>query len=351
MSTFAQELVPLAAFSAHRVAIKALVAEYTTKDTAAIAAACAAAFEFLAAAYDDKALPGSEDRAQVSFIKSTEEHGNTSVSQGVACKLALKRGQVGGMLNGGTGDVKFQFYLNTADAILRVLFERKAGGVSLQCVGKPLTAAERTTIQGQLRASLEACEGQLAATTSEMGLPASAANARPFRVFITGTVRNEWEAGGPRAAELEASANELLNFDEALIRPAGDSYFMPQSVEAALEFTATTSMHRNLTETKLIDPALSVLMSLGIGRGTGQAAVEGADGRIIAINFPHGMNDYEELKELPARFVAALKQCAAKRLAAPVIALKSGALLLPEANAEFKKKLMALLKQPTRSSD
>ncbi len=336
---FAQEIVPLAAFSTHKAAIAALIAAHTTKKDTATAAACAAACGFLAAAYEADALP-ARDAVRVSFIKETPEHGNTSVSQGVAANLGLAPGRVGAMINGGTGPAKYQYYLKAgATGVLRVLGEHKPGGVSLQCVGKPLTDEERKATQLQLRQEIEASEAAVAGGSWILK------DARPYRVFITGTVRNEWEAGGARAAELDAAAAALLGFDPTLIRPWADgSYFMSQSLEAALEFTATTCMHRNLAEAKLIDPALTVLMSVGIGRGTGQAAVQTADGRVTPINFPHGMNEPEKLVDLPERFAAALKRCDVARAAAPIIALKSGALLLPESNAEFKQQLMALLR-------
>jgi hypothetical protein len=332
---FAQEIVPLAAFSTHKAAIAALIATHTTKKDTATAAACAAACGFLAAAYEADALP-ARDAVQVSFIKETPEHGNTSVSQGVAANLGLAPGRVGAMINGGTGPAKYQYYTNAG--CLRVLGEHKPGGVSLQCVGKPLTDEERKATQALIALEIANSEAAVAKSTG------ATVNARPYRVFITGTVRNEWEAGGARAAELDAAAVALLGFDPTLIRPWADgSYFMSQSLEAALEFTATTCMHRNLAEAKLIDPALTVLMSVGIGRGTGQAAVQTADGRVTPINFPHGMNEPEKLVDLPERFAAALKRCDVAQVAAPIIALKSGALLLPESNAEFKQQLMALL--------
>jgi hypothetical protein len=102
-------------------------------------------------------------------------------------------------------------------------------------------------------------------------------------------------------------------------------------------------MHANLEEAKIIPAGSRVVLGLGIGRGTSQIPIRTSEGKIEVFGFSHGMNAAHQLGALPHAAVQWLKTIEVVQSDSPVVALKSGALLMLENNKEFRAKFLAII--------
>jgi len=303
------------------------------------------------------------EKVKLSLIKETKAYGNTSVSMGLAVarnppvRCMVKFVIIFGCLNCGTGDVKQQYYLVDQSGVKRVFLEYKPkGGVNVQGADK-LTDTARAELQQKLAGELNDGRKLVADKLAKEGYPEEFirfTSETPLAVFVTGTLRNERDEATPeRRAELDASMDKVFSFNDVVFvnapRPRVErwseapTYFMPQDVEGTLEFKALEAMHANLEEAKEIPAGSSVVLGLGIGRGTSQVPIRTAEGKIDVFGFPYGMNDADMLGALPHAAISWLKTIPIAQSDSPVVSFKSGALLMLENNKEFRANFLAIL--------
>jgi len=160
----------------------------------------------------------------ISFVKSTKTT-NTSVTSGVASQ-ALEPGERAGILNCGTGPVKFQFYQTDRRGVVRVLEDSKPKTVSMTSLVVPglyepappavaVPAAELTRQLGE----------QLAERLPRHG------NDILVLACITGLIRAAWQRSGPEQRKaFDQCARAVL--EPLGVEPwDGESYFISQEDE------------------------------------------------------------------------------------------------------------------------
>jgi len=231
-------------------------------------------------------------------IKDTTEHGTSSVSQGVVQKLskAMPKLMSSGAVvfcNAGSGGCKRQVYgdrkaTNSDDRIIYCHFECKGGNEepspNAVQLGNwvPQDAKDETVENLKARFELHQQRAQKAALELHEEIDNRQLDAlMVIYTFITGPAREAWE----KASEVEKALMERSV--EILFAPAagnkktgfryvpwnGQSWFMSQEEEAAMEQLATTTMYGNLAKEELIDGDHVVRETFGMGRGSSQMGV------------------------------------------------------------------------------
>ena len=115
---------------------------------------------------------------------------------------------------------------------------------------------------------------------------------------------------------------------------------MPQEEEGRSELTAIKMMYQQLDSINV-----TPIASVGIGNGSCQFAIEVDEGKIETIGHVGGMASLDKLVTMPGTFIEGaiqhlddlIKQSEMKRN--PIIALKSGCLLLLESDRELQSQL------------
>ena len=129
----------------------------------------------------------------VGMVKDTKKHGNTSVSMGFAKNFFDKNPDenVVLFLNCGTGGIKYQLYrrnMKTGIVFLDKEFKPKDGAspnsLPVEGLYKPKTPVALDVNNTHFGNEKTACPG-------ELGLESLAGV--PIRVFVTGSIREEWE--------------------------------------------------------------------------------------------------------------------------------------------------------------
>jgi len=319
--------------------------------------------ELVAANYKRVALQA----LTVSFEKQATDR-NTSVTTGVACSLDLKIGEVVGIVNGGTGSTRLQYYEMTEDG-LKLLYEDKDyKGVTpsfsqLSIIGsgyKPkeplVTEQGDATISSTFRrlfgAQLTAVQEKASASGSK--LSPALKNLRVVRhyVVITGTLREYFITADEGKQRLISTFLDRLllerteQFCGVALKPwTRDCWFISQDEEGLKEAVAVNGVVKFLG--REVGMFCEAAICLGIGRGSSQWVVtvmdEDRKTRQVVIGAKYGMSDYKQLSGLAAfitaqmeenneailngliRYLASLN----KQGFVPVLGLKSGCLLMP----------------------
>lgn len=342
--SFRTQIIPVVGVARNAAALHKLVSASCASGDATVHA-LHATIDF-AAALCDAGIPIG---TSFGLIKETKDYGNTSVSMGLSALADLRPGEIKSWINAGTGAPKFQAYSRTVAGSIVVYSEDKPEMPSIQTA---IAATEDQTreLQGLIAAALVAHRAKLEASAKEAGLTLHPV----IGAFVTGTERGKWDKGTPeQRAELDNKMRALFDgvkVPGATLEPWGPpaynaegSYFLPQGEEGKFEYIACATMYRNLADEKQIDSDARLVGSFGIGRGSCQWAVSGPHDNITTFGFGFGMDRVDKLPEMPGALV---KQAGDHGLGeilrgpCPVIALKSGALLALEANAQLKDTFM-----------
>lgn len=281
------------------------------------------------------------------FIKSTKNHGNTSVSMGVAKKFfdANPSETQVVVFNCGTGPAKAQIYnRDLKTEIVKLHLEEKDGPMinMIEVANfKPKDAITADSAHIALSEWINALmtKGSLRASSVRVGL-------------VTGKIREHYYSAcmGDRK-----TMDEVINsvFAPLNVQRAEDpSYFLKQESEGYFEYTGTRTMYRNLRNDGLLPDGVDVIGSFGIGRGSCQWTVADAQCHPQVFGFEKGMMDGDELLGMAKALMDEFKRPSSTHFGnligsmslvkTPVIALKSGcAILLEDENAkEFRKWLL-----------
>lgn len=283
-------------------------------------------------------------RVLIGLVKDTENHGNTSVSMGMAKGFFDANPNpltsAVGFLNCGTGGIKYQYYLRISERIF-VVFEFKpkdgANPNALEFPGynpkKPMSFDQVRRLLGQeiVQASKDFANKL---KEKDYVLPPCV----PIYAFITGPFREFYEKAPP---EIKQQLNEFTGrvFVEIALPIIGNngSYFLPQEAEGTYELTGTQCMYRQLSNDSLLLPGTQVIGSFGIGRGSCQWMIQSGS-EVFLCGLNHGMTNPQGLatlsdsvipqlfsREKLPKFLRSIMSCER-----PVIALKSGCSLLLE---------------------
>lgn len=282
--------------------------------------------------------PQLRTKVSIGLIKETAEYGNTSVSMGAAACYPLLPAI--GFLNCGTGGIKYQLYTRDVTNILKLESEFKPkNGLSVNSLlagnyrPKPGEEITMAVLEQSIRDELK-------------DAPWKDRPDIPVVAFVTGQIRQYWEIAG------EGEKKVLDSQMEALFQPfkisklvKQSSYFMPQDTEGKLELLATQTLYKNLVKAGLLDQDVEVIGSIGIGRGSLQWMI-GKEGEAVSqILYQEGMKDPERLVDFPdvlkAQYEISAKREAlvtsVRKTAKPVIALKSGSVLLFSKYEQYKR--------------
>lgn len=378
------EIVPLSAFAKHATALKIAALEAADEKDSATAEALVACINLL------KALKATEnwgaEKALVSLIKQTKDCGNTSVSMGLAGEFLKPIPNVVGdfktfvtFLNCGTGGIKYQTYIGGANGVTTIYHEYKpTNGANPQGVADlfeviPITTGDVVNPEGcrilvgkGMRPAQEIFFAEFSQARAMLGTKLkedkySEADigrilSRPCYAFVTGTIREEFEkASQERRDGLTGAMREYMGFGNLFfgtgtkpnIFPAvGSSYFLSQDDEGKFELAATRYMHYNLAAGgKVVPPGAEVVISMGVGRGSFQFVSVCSDDDLDVIGTKFGMNSPTNLAAIPAKVLKKFVPEDVSRVGIPIIALKSGFLLLLDSNPALRKKFLSILQQ------
>ena len=125
------------------------------------------------------------DLFQVGFIKETKEYGNTSVSMGVAADKKLENGESIGLLNCGTGGIKYQLY-RMENNMLNIVGEYKPN--KGQSPGGKGQSPGNANVHQQKGKQL-----QFAIAQELLNVPWKGKYPTYLVAFITGPLRKKWE--------------------------------------------------------------------------------------------------------------------------------------------------------------
>jgi hypothetical protein len=312
------------------------------------------------------------ERVMLGMVKETKNHGNTSVSMGLAVRYFAANATRSGVafLNCGTGGIKYQYYRKDCGIIYVALEHKPKDGASpnameLPCVSfVPKKALESIKNRDLLNNETGVFRNKVSTKFSmrefkdsymPIGHCEDEHNYESCETFafITGTIREHYEKqsfqGGADMqgcmvqyfyATTPGSAGVEIKF-------IGTSYFLTQEVEGDNELSGTSKMYENLEAAGLIPPGSRVIASFGIGRGSTQLTwVNPTNGMLMPVNQSVGMNKPDELKALPWSVIPILDRILPEIItfanacqtpadaSAPhlVIALKSGCMLFLESS-------------------
>lgn len=290
-------------------------------------------------------------KCRISILKETPDCGNTSVSMGVAGRYfginpTAKRVL---LLNCGTGGIKYQEGVNNNGLVIigrEFKPSQRVGEFKVESKSPTASSSPQGICQGSYKpkdvTTLNDAIKQLDAELAQLELGDDCT----IIAFITGTVRAHWEQADPAEKRHMDNIMTLL-FRDARIRPFSESFFMPQRVEAELEYQATSMMHKNAHRAGHLPNEPTIIASFGIGRGSTQFASPSFP---EPFTHPLGMDTPTNLDTtLHAeciKFFAIAENMnpfveLIKGSDLPVISLKSGAVLEIEKNAPCRAALVA----------
>jgi len=312
--------------------------------TGELETACWLAFESLKVTYDckDPRWRKIRDKIYVSFIKETKSPKimNTSVTSGVVVQLKDKPETVC-VLNCGTGGIRYVFY-QIVDGIVVVICEIKPSdnySVSdLNVPGVYQGKYDAEYIKKSIARDLEDCKSKMS--------PDKLKNCKYIAV-ITGDIRAARDNNkGYTDEQYQKRVTQFDSVAESIFKPLnietwnGKSYYLKSSEEGSCEVLATQNLFAGL------DPKLKVLISFGIGRGS----VQWTHPKTF-VGIDDGMNRPDKMM--------ALKKVLEKKFeepdyvsvlldginddTLPVIALKSGTLILYGRDKEIQKSIGVVL--------
>lgn len=286
-------------------------------------------------------------RCLVGFVKGTKDHGNTSVSMGAAwVYFGANPSRTHVMFfNCGTGPAKAQLYSNFNGIIALVKEWKPNSGVSINAVA----TGKYTPKDAPL--TPEAAKQLFADWVTELRATWAIPADTELGAFVTGTIREHYfKAPTNEMVAMYKTINDI--FHSLNVAPAIENrWFLLQDTEGELEVKGTARMYEQLADARLISSGARVMTSFGIGRGSLQfAMMDGVGTDTLGHNA--GMNDLVRLAEFGRKFT---EVCAdptnshtrylhrvMSSIASPVIALKSGPMLLFEKNPS----LLKYLQQP-----
>ncbi len=279
------------------------------------------------------------DTVHIGLIKDTKEYGNTSVSMGAAKNLQLPRV---GILNCGTGGIKYQMYA-IKDGILKLEQEVKPrNGCSFNNlrIGQ-YNPGEKSVSPLWMKILLQK-ELELAPWSEVDDAEI------PLYALVTGNIRHHWETADANEKKfLELEIGQIFDSLDLGINPLSVSFFLSQEEEGRLEFIGTETMYDNLVTAGKLH-ATKVVTTFGIGQGSSQWVTKTHfDFEVVGYDF--GMTNVENLLKFDSHLMSTFKTntnvfarfCARVIISnRPVIALKSGCLLLFQIHEEWKKKFL-----------
>lgn len=279
------------------------------------------------------------EKLLVSFEKETKLH-NTSVTSGIAMqlfKLGTNTSKIG-ILNCGTGGIKYQFYENTLENGITVLGEEKPETVSLN----ELVIPELYVPSGKLNKLDEALVKQKIIEDLKNIAKKCIINSNDMQIFamITGPMRKAYEDANQDCKDrmnkfikdLFDQVSRELSLNVPISPCTENDFFITQEMEGNMECMAVDNLIKGLGG--------QGVGSVGFGRGSTQIAFHTINSKgeyvLKVLQFPAGMNEPERLKEVKSfvenafkdeEFVDGLVRML-ETTDIPVIGLKSGALLL-----------------------
>jgi hypothetical protein len=289
------------------------------------------------------------DKVYVGLIKDTIEYGNTSVSMGAAKIQGSKKI---GFLNCGTGGIKYQMYGISDDGILKLLKEVKpkngCGLSDLEMDGYPKT-----------KNSISFSKAQELLTKELNDAPWCDDRNVLVYAFVTGSIRQYWEnADAGTKLKMEACIQKLFQ-PFGIQKPGTFSYFLDQATEGIFEYLGIQSMYGNLKHAKKLSLGTTLVASLGIGQGSCQwvtkKVIESQEecdwSNYDVLGYGWGMKNPTELQGFGMYLKNQFRGKSFRRFMSnvqsyqkPVIALKSGCLLVFQIYKHLKAQFMTPVK-------
>lgn len=289
---------------------------------------------------------GSESERQMlmystffGLIKDTKEHGNTSVSMGVASLFFEDAShkqhllEIGGF---GAGGMKpSMFHVNQKGHVSCLMDDMKGTDAmpnpNLLKIGTFCPSQKLSTMMEE-KAKLDKCVQLLKKKEDSLGYD----DLTTFKVaYITGPLREHYEKkkfiNSDECLEIDAAfTNSFFNEYKFLPLRNSNSYFMSQKNESLMELKAVQSMYSNLFDDNLITNK-NVVLSMGLGRSSFQCgdvmAYFGMSDKNVVNNVTRLLT-FEDLTYLYETLTNACDN--------PIIALKSGCLLYFQKNQAFR---------------
>lgn len=276
------------------------------------------------------------DKVWVGIIKEEEKYGTSSVSMGVAVEYfkANPTATKVLILNCGTGGTKYGLFTNSPH-IFEVSNQKDLKDAQISCIVIPgvgynpssyLLPFSRTV--AEVQNAVAADEAKAIEDFRKKGLWED--NIESL-AFITGSIRDHYFKTPKDQVAMDSALNGLF---KSIGVKQQSSFFLDQRREGELELRAVQAMHANLETVGLISKGIVPIVSLGIGRGSTQWAMQGE-----VIVHDAGMNSISKLAKLGNKIIGKLRCgetwntfCRSVKEQIdkgnkPVIALKSGCTL------------------------
>ena len=310
----------------------------------------------------------TRETIHIGLVKETKRHGNTSVSMGCATQYFAKNPERSGVafLNCGTGGIKYQYYRKDNGIIYVALEHKPKDGASpngIEISGfKPKVPVGYVRNVLLLNNELYDFRHNVDVMFPDVADTYSSVIEGPSSVetfaFITGSIREFWEQQNHCVSSLNMVMTEyfrsvMYGSCGVETKPFGDSFFLKQETEGALELLGTSKMYENLSSAGLIKSGSLVVSSFGIGRGSVQFPWNDPrdSTRESQVGFKAGMNKPDALAGLPWSAIPSLKAILplineyASHCETPVIALKSGCMLWLESDEGAETRKLFMTKQ------